>query len=306
MPLINSAVDWPALPLADWIDTRDTLQLWLQIVGKVRLRLTPPINHSWHSTFYLTARGLTTSPIPYGTRSFHIDLDFVDHRLLIATTDGVSGGFVLEPQSVAVFYARLMDELTRVGVPVRISTKPNEIVTAIPFPRDELHRAYDKDAVHRFWRALSQADRVLKMFRTRFIGKSSPVHLFWGGMDLAVTRFSGRTAPLHPGGIPNLPDSVTQEAYSHEVSSCGFWSGTAPIDYPAFYSYAYPQPDGFADAPVGPAGAFYNPDFGEFILPYDRVRDSASPDDTILEFLQSTYEAAANLAKWDRAALERP
>jgi hypothetical protein len=305
MPSINSTADWPALPLADWIDTRDTLQLWLQIVGKVRLRLTPPINHSWHSTFYVTARGLTTSPIPHGTRSFHIDLDFVDHRLLIATTDGVSGGFALGPQSVAAFYARLMDELMRVGVPVRISTKPNEIVTAIPFARDELHRTYDKDAVHRFWRVLSQADRVLKTFRTRFIGKCSPVHLFWGGMDLAVTRFSGRTAPRHPGGIPNLPDSVTQEAYSHEVSSCGFWSGTAPVDYPAFYSYAYPQPEGFADAPVGPAGAFYSRDFGEFILPYDRVRESASPDDTVLEFLQSTYEAAADLAKWDRAALER-
>ena len=305
MPSINSTADWPALPLADWIDTRDTLQLWLQIVGKVRLRLTPPINHSWHSTFYLTARGLTTSPIPHGTRSFHIDLDFVDHRLLIATTDGVSGGFALEPQSVAAFYARLIDELTRVGMAVRISTRPNEIPVAIPFPRDESHGSYDKDAVHRFWRALSQADRVLKTFRTRFIGKSSPVHLFWGGMDLAVTRFSGRTAPRHPGGIPNLPDSVTQEAYSHEVSSCGFWSGTAPVDYPAFYSYAYPQPDGFADAAVGPEGAFYNRDFGEFILPYDRVRESASPDDTVLEFLQSTYEAAANLAKWDRAALER-
>jgi hypothetical protein len=305
MPSINSTTDWPALPLADWIETRDTLQLWLQIIGKVRLRLTPPINHSWHATFYLTARGLTTSPIPYDTRSFHLELDFVDHRLLIATTDGVSGGFALEPQSVAVFYARLMDELARIGMPVRISTKPNEIAIAIPFPRDEAHRAYDKDAAHRFWRVLSQADRVLKMFRTRFIGKSSPVHLFWGGMDLAVTRFSGRTAPLHPGGIPNLPDSVTQEAYSHEVSSCGFWSGTAPVDYPAFYSYAYPQPDGFADAPVGPAGAFYSRDFGEFILPYDRVRESASPDDTVLEFLQSTYEAAANLGKWDRAALER-
>ena len=305
MPSINSTTDWPALPLADWIDTRDTLQLWLQIIGKVRLRLTPPVNHSWHSTLYLTARGLTTSPIPYGTRSFHIDVDFVDHRLLIATTDGVSGGFALEPQSVAVFYARLMEELTRVGMPVRISTKPNEIATAIPFPRDESHRAYDKDAVHRFWRALSQADRVLKTFRTRFIGKCSPVHLFWGGMDLAVTRFSGRTAPMHPGGIPNLPDEVTREAYSHEVSSCGFWSGTAPVDYAAFYSYAYPQPDGFADAPVGPSAAFYSPDFGEFILPYDRVRESPSPDDTVLEFLQSTYEAAANLAKWDRAALER-
>src|SRR5258706_7868787 len=275
MSSINSTTDWPALPLADWIETRDTLQLWLQIVGKVRLRLTPPINHSWHSTFYLTARGLTTSPIPHGTRSFHIDLDFVDHRLIIATTDGVSGGFALEPQSVAAFYARLMNELTRVGMPVRISTQPNEIPVAIPFPRDESHGSYDKNAVHRFCRALYQADPVLKPFRTGFSGKSSPVHLFWGGMDLAVTRFSGRTAPRHPGGIPNLPDEVTREAYSHEVSSCGFWSGTAPVDYPAFYSYAYPQPDGFADAAVGPAGGFFNRAFSPSIHPSNR--HSGSP-----------------------------
>ena len=305
MPSTNSRANWPELRLADWIETRDALQLWLQIVGKVRLRLTTPINHSWHSTFYLTARGLTTSPIPYGNRSFHIDLDLMDHRLLIAATDGASGGFALEAQSVAAFYARLMDELTRLGLPVRIVAKPNELPIAVPFPLDDRQRPYDPDAVHRFWLALSQADRVLKIFRTRFIGKCSPVHLFWGGMDLAVTRFSGRTAPMHPGGIPNLPDRVTREAYSHEISSCGFWSGSAPIDYPAFYAYAYPQPPGFADARVGPEGAFYSGDFGEFILPYDRVRESAAPDDTLLEFLQSTYAAAADLGKWDRAALER-
>jgi hypothetical protein len=191
------------------------------------------------------------------------------------------------------------------GLPVRISTRPNELADATPFPVDETHRAYDRDAVHRFWLALSQADRVLKKFRTGFIGKCSPVHLFWGAMDLAVTRFSGRTAPTHPGGIPNLPDRITREAYSHEVSSCGFWSGTAPVDYPAFYSYAYPQPDGFAGASVEPEGAFYSTDFGEFILPYDLVRTSAEPDATLMTFLESTYAAAADLAKWDRRALER-
>ena len=304
MMTTNLPADWPALPLASWIDTRDTLHLWVQIVGKVRLRLTPPINHSWHTTLYLTARGLTTSPIPYGTRSFHIDFDFVDHRLRIDAHDGASGGFALEPQSVATFYARLMEELARMGLPVRISTRPNELADATPFPRDQTHRSYDRDAVQRFWYALLHADRVFKRFRTGFLGKCSPVHLFFGAMDLAVTRFSGRTAPTHPGGIPNLPDQVTREAYSHEVISCGFWSGTAPIDYPAFYAYAYPQPEGFAAARVMREGAFYSTDFGEFILPYDAVRASASPDDTLMEFLQSTYSAAADLAGWDRRALE--
>jgi hypothetical protein len=306
MAELNTGTDWPELPLAGWIDTRDTLHRWLQIVGKVRLRLTPPINHSWHTTLYLTARGLTTSPIPHGTRSFHIDLDFVEHRLHIAAIDGASGGFPLEPQSVAAFYARLMGELARMGLPVSIFARPNELPDSTPFADDQVHRSYDRDAAHRFWRALSQADRVLKIFRTGFVGTCSPVHLFWGAMDLAVTRFSGRTAPAHPGGIPNLPDRVTREAYSHEVSSCGFWSGTSPIDFPAFYAYAYPQPEGFAAAPVAPDGAFYSADFGEFILPYDAVRTSADPDRTLLAFLQSTYAAAADLAKWDRAALERP
>ena len=297
--------DWPELRLADWIETRDALHLWLQIVGKIRVSLTPPVNHSWHSTFYLTARGLTTSPIPYGTRSFTIDFDFIDHRLLITTTDGHRGDMPLVAQSVASFYSRVMEALARLDLEVRIVAKPNELPVVVAFPQDEQPRPYDAEAVNRFWRALSQADRVFKKFRGRFIGKCSPVHLFWGAMDLAVTRFSGRTAPVHPGGIPNLPDRVTREAYSHEVSSCGFWSGTAPIDYPAFYAYAYPQPAGFAEARVRPDGAFYSTDFGEFIFPYDRVRESPSPDDTLLEFLQSTYVAAADLAKWDRAALER-
>ena len=296
---------WPALELAGWIDTRDTLQLWLQIVGKVRLSQTPWINHSWHATLYVTARGLTTSPIPHGDREFQIDLDLIDHRLVIQSSDGGTGGFALAPQTVADFYARFMSELKRLGLPVKIASKPNEIADPIPFARDETHRSYDADAANRFWRILVQNDRVMKTFRARFIGKCSPIHLFWGAMDLAVTRFSGRRAPEHPGGIPNLPDTVTREAYSHEVSSCGFWSGTAPLDYPSYYAYAYPEPPGFSSAPIALDGAFYSQDFKEFILPYDRVRAARDPDRTLLEFLQHTYEAAANLAKWDRAALER-
>lgn len=295
---------WPPLPLQEWIGTRDTLHMWLQIVGKVRLAQTPAINHSWHTTLYLTARGLTTSPIPHGERTFQIDLDFFDHRLIIESSEGGAGGLKLEPQTVASFYRRLMAELDRLGLPVRIVAKPNEVPEAVPFPRDETHGTYDADAVHRFWRILVQADRVMKEFRARFIGKCSPVHLFWGAPDLAVTRFSGRTAPPHPGGIPNLPDRVTRDAYSHEVSSCGFWPGTPPVDYPAFYAYAYPEPPGFADARVRPDGAFYSLDFHEFVLPYDVVRESRTPDDTLLEFLQSTYEAAADLGRWDRPSLE--
>jgi hypothetical protein len=224
---------------------------------------------------------------------------------MVTKTDGSRGGFRLGAQSVAEFYARLKSELERLGITVPIHEKPNELPTAVPFSEDDAVRPYDEDAVHRFWLALSHADRVLKRFRTQFLGKCSPTHLFWGAMDLAVTRFSGRTAPAHPGGVPNLPDYVTRESYSHEVSSCGFWSGTAPVDYPAFYAYAYPQPPGFAEARVRPIGAFYNTDFGEFILPYDRVREAESPDDLLLDFLESTYAAAADLAGWDRRALER-
>jgi hypothetical protein len=296
---------WPALDLHEWLATRDTLHMWLQIVGKIRLVQTPWINHSWHATLYVTSRGLTTSLIPHGNRQFQIDLDLLDHRLAITATDGRRGGFALEPQTVGSFYRRLMEELNRLDLPVHIVTRPNEVPEAIPFEQDEVHKDYDPDAANRFWHMLVQAQRVMLKFRTRFIGKCSPIHLFWGAMDLAVTRFSGRGAPTHPGGIPNLPDRVTREAYSHEVSSCGFWSGTPPVDYPAFYAYAYPEPAGFADARIRPDGAFYSPDFREFVLPYARVRESSTPDETLLEFLQSTYDAAATLGQWDRVALER-
>ncbi len=304
MPLTEQEA-WPELKLSEWRSTHDTLHLWLQIVGKVRLIQMPWINHSWHATFYVTSRGLTTSLIPHGNRAFQIDLDFIGHRLAITASDGRTGGFELAPQTVAAFYHRLMDELRLLDLPVRIVARPNEVTEATPFDRDEVHRDYDADAVNRFWRMLVQAQRVMLEFRSRFIGKCSPVHLFWGAMDLAVTRFSGRTAPLHPGGIPNLPDRVTREAYSHEVSSCGFWAGTPPVDYPAFYSYAYPEPPGFAEAKITPAGAFYSADFREFILPYAYVRESSRPDETLLDFLESTYQAAANLGNWDRQGLER-
>lgn len=279
--------------------------MWTQIAGKIRLSQSPWINHSWQVTLYVTSRGLTTSPIPYGLRTFQIEFDFLNHNLTIESSDGRVGSLPLEPQSVAAFYHRLMEEMRRLDLNVGIDKKPNEVPDPIRFDQDETHRAYDRDYANRFWRILVQADRVMKEFRGRFIGKCSPVHLFWGALDLAVTRFSGRRAPKHPGGIPNLPDPVTQEAYSHEVSSCGFWPGGGAIPYAAFYAYAYPQPAGFAAAPVKPQEAFYSTDLGEFILPYDVVRQSVDPDHTLLEFLQSTYEAAANLAKWDRKSLER-
>jgi hypothetical protein len=296
---------WPSLPLQAWSDTHATLHLWLQIVGKIRLTQSPWVNHAWHVTLYVMPTGLTTSVIPHGTRAFQIDFDFIAHRLVIETSEGVRRELPLEPQSVAGFYRRLMDEMRKLDLNVRIHKKPNEVPEAIPFDEDEAHSAYDREYAQRFWRVLVQADRVLKTFRARFIGKCSPVHFFWGAPDLAVTRFSGRRAPKHPGGIPNLPDWITQEAYSREVSSCGFWAGGGPVPHPAFYSYAYPEPAGFSDAAVGPEGAFYSPDLREFILPYDTVRESESPDETLLEFLQTTYEAAANLAGWDRRSLER-
>ncbi len=299
------ATAWPALPLAAWSDTAATLHRWLQIVGKIRLGHCPWINHWWHSTLYVTARGLTTSPMFAGTRSFQIDLDFIDHRLSVATSEGGYAPLALQPRSVAEFHDRLLDALAGLGLHVRIHETPNELPDAVPFPEDRAHRAYDRDAVHRFWRILVQADRVMKEFRGRFIGKCSPVHLFWGALDMAVTRFSGRPAPPHPGGIPHLPDRVTREAYSHEVSSCGFWPGGAPVSYPAFYAYAYPEPAGFSTWQPRPEGAFYSNDLREFVLPYDVVREARDPDATLLAFFQSTYEAAATLAKWDRAALER-
>lgn len=295
---------WPRLPLEQWSDTYATLHMWLQIVGKIRLRQSPWLSHSWTATFYVTPRGLTTSAIPYGVRQFEIEFDFIDHRLTIRSSDGQLGGFGLEPQSVASFYKRLMNEMARLNLQVTIHEKPNEVPDPIPFDQDEVHASYDAPNANRFWRVLLQADRVFKQFRSRFMGKCSPVHFFWGAPDLAVTRFSGRPAPEHPGGVPNLPDRVTRDAYCREVSSAGFWAGGGPIRYPAFYAYAYPEPAGFAGASVKPSEAFYSAELREFILPYDAVRESLSPDETLLDFLQTTYEAAATLAAWDRPALE--
>jgi len=302
--MAHSHAQWPELPLAAWRDTFATLHLWTQIVGKIRLARTTWLNHSWHTTLYVTSRGLTTSPIPYEGRTFELEFDFITHRLDLRSSDGRRDEVPLQPQTVAVFFQRLMEAMDRLDLHVRISRKPSEMVDPIPFAQDDVHKSYDAEYAHRFWLALVQIDRVFKIFRTRFVGKASPVHYFWGGGDLAVTRFSGRRAPQHPGGIPNLPDWVTREAYSHEVSSCGFWPGGGAIDYMAFYSYAYPEPGGFATAHVEPHSAFYSPDYREFILPYDHVARAELPDETLLEFLQSTYEAAANLGAWDRTNLE--
>ncbi len=296
---------WPSLPLEAWSDTCATLHMWTQIVGKIRLAQSPWVNHSWHVTLYLTTRGLSTSPIPYGTRTFQIDFDFIDHQVVVQSNDGGTTALPLQPQSVASFYRRLMEEMATLDLRVDIHTRPNEVPDPIRFDQDEAPRAYDREYANRFWRILVQADRILGAFRARFIGKCSPVHFFWGAPDLAVTRFSGRRAPEHPGGIPNLPDPVTREAYSHEVSSCGFWAGGGSVPYAAFYSYAYPEPTGFPEALVRPGAAFYSRELREFVVSYDSVRESDSPDDTLLDFLQTTYEAAANLGKWDRSSLER-
>jgi hypothetical protein len=292
---------WPALPYEAWRDTRTNLQLRAQIIGKIRLAQTPWINHSWHVTQYLTARGLTTGPIPHGERVFQIDFDFIDHRLLVHSSDGRTRFMPLVEQPVADFYAALTALLGELGLEVRINLLPNEIANPIPFNEDHEHRAYDPAAVQRFWRVLQQVDRVFTLFRSGFIGKVSPVHFFWGSFDLAVTRFSGRPAPLHPGGIPGLPDAVVREAYSHEVSSAGFWPGGDDVNYAAFYSYAYPEPAGFESAAVRPAQAFYHKGLGEFVLPYDAVRTADSPDKALLSFLRTTFEAAAECAQWDRA-----
>jgi hypothetical protein len=297
-------VPWPELPTAAWRETYETLHLWTQIVGKIRLARAPWLNHSWHVALYVTARGLTTSPIPDGTRTFQIDFDFVDHALRISTSDGAQRQFALAGKSVASFYAAIMAELAQLGIHVAINEMPSELPGPICFSQDVQHASYDPDAVRRFLQILENADRVFKQFRTGFLGKASPVHFFWGSFDLAVTRFSGRRAPRHPGGVPHLPDQVAAEAYSHEVSSAGFWPGSGAIDYPAFYCYAYPEPAGFRTALVRPDMAFFSEALGEFILPYDAVRTAAQPDQALLEFLQSTYEAAANAANWDREALE--
>ncbi len=294
---------WPALPFTEWQSTAETLRLWTQVVGKVRLKLSPWVNHSWHVTLYVTPRGLTTSPIPHGLRTFEIAFDFIAHELQITKSDGATRKLPLRPESVAVFYTNVMKSLSDLSLPVEIDTTPNEMPDVIRFNEDDTHRSYDPQYANRFWRVLVQADRVLKQFRARFCGKCSPVHFFWGSFDLAVTRFSGRAAPRHPGGIPHLPDAVTREAYAHEVSSIGFWPGDA-ANAAAFYSYAYPEPPGFAGATVEPSGAFYCAQLHEFLLPYEIVRNSPAPDTALLAFAQSTYDAASTLGAWDRGALD--
>jgi len=295
---------WPALPQADWSDTCATLQLWMQVVGKIRLALTPATNHCWNVTLYPTIRGLTTLPMAYGTQLLEIDFDFLKHQLLLQTDEGACSTISLEPMTVAAFYQRVMTSLESLGTPVPIWPVPVEVAQPIPFLEDVVHKSYDPEFAQRFWRVLLQTTRVFNQFRARFQGKVSPIHLFWGALDLACTRFSGRNAPVHPS-MSGLPDRVTRDAYSHEVSSCGFWPGAPGIE-PFFYSYAYPGPPGYQAYLVEPAGATFNSAFGEFILPYEPMRTSADPDGALLAFLQSTYEAAANCAKWDRAALEMP
>ncbi|MBI4964532.1 MAG: hypothetical protein HY913_14740 [Desulfomonile tiedjei] len=296
---------WPELPLHEWQDTYTTLHMWTQIVGKLKLMQSAHVNHWWQVVLYVTARGLTTSPIPYGRRTFEIDFDFVDHQLTLRTSDGATRGFGLTAHSVADFYRELVESLRSLGIDIKIWTTPVEVEQRIPFEEDDQHASYDPKYAQRCWRIMVQTDRVLKRFRSGFIGKCSPVHLFWGAFDMAVTRFSGRLAPEHPGGVPALADFVVREAYSHEVSSCGFWPGGGAVPEPAFYAYAYPEPVGFKQAPVSPEQAFYSLELSEFVLPYDVVRKSEDPDETLLSFLQSTYGAAANLGDWDRGSLER-
>lgn len=304
-PIQSSADDWPDLPLSAWEDTCVTLQLWTQIVGKIRLAHAPMVNHWWQVPLYVTCRGLTTSPIPHGSRTFQIDFDFNDHALKFQTSTGESDSMPLAPRSVADFYGDVMSRLRGLGLETHIWTMPVEIEGAIPFDQDRQHASYDAAYANRFWRVLVQADRVLTQFRSQFLGKVSPVHFFWGSFDMAVTRFSGRTAPTLTGASPNLGAWVMQEAYSHEVSSCGFWPGNGGFGKPAFYSYAYPEPADFEKAPVVPKDAYYDQGLGQFILPYDAVRRSASPDEDLAAFLTATYTAAADLGQWDRPALER-
>jgi hypothetical protein len=294
---------WVPLPIADWQDTNETLHLWTQIIGKIRLALAPKVNHWWHSTLYVTPRGLTTSTIPYKTSTFQITFDFLNHQLAIVTSDGMTKTIALMPRSVADFYQAVMSTLLDAGIDLHIWTMPQEVSDPIPFEQDTQHAAYDPDYAQRFWRILVQCDRLLTMFRAGYAGKCSPVHFFWGSFDLAVTRFSGRRAPQHPGGVPGMADWVTREAYSHEVSSCGFWFGKGSIEA-LFYAYGYPAPEGFPDYLVQPQQAFFSPEMQEFVLPYEAVRQASDPDAMVLNFLQSTYEAAANLGHWERAALD--
>jgi hypothetical protein len=301
----STPTDWPDLPYSEWADTCATLHLWTQVVGKIRLAHAPMINHWWQAPLYVTSRGLTTSPIPFGGISFQIDFDFIDHTLKVQTSKGGVETIVLGPRPVADFYTEIMGRLHGLGVETRIWTMPVEIPDAIPFEQDTAHASYDPEYVSRFWRILVQVDRVLTRFRGQYLGKVSPVHFFWGSFDMAVTRFSGRSAPRLTGESPNLGAWVMQEAYSHEVSSCGFWPGDGGFGKAAFYSYAYPEPQGFASAPTFPDTTYYDESLGQHILPYDAVRLAKSPDDDLVRYLVSTYEAAANLGQWDRAALER-
>ena len=305
VPSMSDDVLWPPIPYSAWRPTCETLHLWTQIVGKIRLRLTPWLNHSWHVPLYVTARGLSTSVIPYKGEGFEIRFDFIDHALDVETSSGQRKRIQLMPQPVCDFHAAVMQALADLGIDVRITELPCEIPGAILFSADRLHNSYDAEAAHRFWRALLQADRVFKKFRAGFIGKASPVHFFWGSFDLAVSRFSGRPAPTFTGKVPGLSTAVMVEAYSHEVSSAGFWPGGGGIDYASFYSYAYPAPAGFKDSAVLPEGAFFSEKLGEFLLPYEEVRNARDPDASLLSFLQSTYQAAADGAHWDRAALEK-
>jgi hypothetical protein len=302
--MTSSETIWPELDYDAWKDSCATLHLWTQIVGKIRLAHSPMLNHWWQVPLYVTARGLTTSAMPRDGRIFQIDFDFIDHQLCIEVSDGRRDSLALAPCSVADFYSEVMARLRALDLETHLWIMPVEIADPIALDEDRVHAAYDPEQVNRFWRALVQIDPVFTVFRSRFLGKASPVHFFWGSFDLAVTRFSGRTAPPPPSN-PNIPDLINREAYSHEVSSCGFWPGNGGFGRPAFYSYAYPQPAGFPDATVTIPGAYFDQDLGEFILPYNAVREAADPRQLLLKFLESTYEAAAELAKWDRALLER-
>ncbi|MCO5101549.1 MAG: DUF5996 family protein [Burkholderiaceae bacterium] len=301
---MRDTTGWPPLPYAEWAETCNALHLWSQIVGKHRLAHTPWANHSWHATLYVTPRGLTTGPVHEPGGCLSLDFDFVDHRLVVQADGGARDGFALEAMSVAEFLGRTRAAVERVGGTFDIRGAPNEIPDAVPFADDRGRRPYDAEAVMRYHRALLRIVPILETFRTGFLGKVSPVHLFWGSFDLAVTRFSGRTAPLHPGGIPNLPDAVTREAYSHEVCSAGFWPGNGGANEAMFYAYAYPSPDGFAAAKIEPDAARWDAALGEFVLPYEAVRGAEDPQATLMAFLQSTYDAAADLASWNRAALD--
>jgi hypothetical protein len=295
---------WPRLAYADWRKTYETLHRWTQIVGKVRVRNEPWTNHSWSSTLYVTSRGLSTLAIPNGALNFSIEFDFIAHRLVVQSSDGDEQVLDLKTVNVSEFYFWLMDVLDEWGIDTQFSPKPNELIDDTAFSVDKEHHTYDPKHARTLFQVLVSAQNVFKNFRCGFEGKTSPIHFFWGSFDLAVTRFSGRTAPQHPGGIPHLPDRVTRDAYSHEVSSCGFWPGNEAFPHAAFYSYAYPEPEGFSKAQIAPSGAIYHPELREFLLPYDYVRNSSAPEQMILEFLDSTFRAASDLGNWDRAVLE--